>query len=186
VRAALELSAEVAADGQTEVTVLLPRRAYARVWDRVLHDQTADRIASAVSQLEHVNATIVPFHVHGSLIERSLEHAPSKPRSEPLSKEPAPAGSVPIAECRERHDATVAGRVRSVRVQPWGGVASLEATVVDGSGGTITAVFLGRRGVPGIQPGARLALTGRVGSHHGRRALLNPRYEILAPAPEPE
>ena len=185
-RAALEVAADAAADGQTEVTILLPRRAYARIWDRVLHDQTADRIAGAVSQLDHVNATIVPFHVHGSLAERAPAHPVEHRPDVPSPSQPVPAGTVPIAECGYRQDVTVAGRVRSVRVQPWGGVASLEATLVDGSGDTIAAVFLGRRRVPGIQPGARLAVTGRVGNHHGRRSLLNPRYEILAPAPPPE
>ena len=61
-RAALELAAEMA-DGETEVSILLPRRSYGRAWRRVLHDQTADRIVDVVSQYSHVNATIVPFLV---------------------------------------------------------------------------------------------------------------------------
>ncbi|HVB05357.1 MAG TPA: APC family permease, partial [Acidimicrobiales bacterium] len=36
-RAALELAAE-AADGETEVSILLPRRSYRRAWGRLLHD----------------------------------------------------------------------------------------------------------------------------------------------------
>ena len=63
-RAALELAAEHA-DGETEVTMLLPRRSYGKTWRRILHDQTADRIVEIVSQLPHVNATIIPFHVSG-------------------------------------------------------------------------------------------------------------------------
>ena len=61
-RAALELAAEVA-DGQTEVSMLLPRRSYGKALKRILHDQTADYIVDFVSQLSHVNATIVPFMV---------------------------------------------------------------------------------------------------------------------------
>ncbi len=49
-RAALELAAELA-DGETEVSILLPRRSYGRAWRRILHDQTADRIVDIVSQL---------------------------------------------------------------------------------------------------------------------------------------
>ena len=41
-RAALELAAETVADGQTELTILLPRRGFAAGWQRVLHDNTAD------------------------------------------------------------------------------------------------------------------------------------------------
>ncbi|HXR68954.1 MAG TPA: APC family permease, partial [Dermatophilaceae bacterium] len=61
-RAALELAAELA-DGETEVSMLLPRRSYGKALRRILHDQTADYIVDIVSQLSHVNATIVPFMV---------------------------------------------------------------------------------------------------------------------------
>jgi amino acid transporter len=69
VRAALErANAEV--DGRTEVTVLLPRRSYQRAWSRFLHDATAESIATAVSRLPHVNATIIPFDVDAELRDR--------------------------------------------------------------------------------------------------------------------
>ncbi len=70
VRAALEMAEEAAADGQTEVSVLLPRRSYTLAWNRLLHDSVGERIAAAVSRLEHVNATIVPFDVEGELRDR--------------------------------------------------------------------------------------------------------------------
>jgi len=60
-RSATEVVAEAAADGQTEVTVLLPRRMFAGVWDLVLHDKTANRIASVVGLVQNVTPTIVPF-----------------------------------------------------------------------------------------------------------------------------
>src|SRR6185437_15471247 len=71
-RAALELAAEQA-DGETEVSMVLPRRSYGKTWRRILHDQTADRIVEIVSQLPHVNATIIPFHVSAGLQETGLE-----------------------------------------------------------------------------------------------------------------
>jgi amino acid transporter len=60
-RAAMELVAEAATDGQTEVTVVLPRRGFESYWQRVLHDRTADHIAANVSQIPNANATIIPF-----------------------------------------------------------------------------------------------------------------------------
>lgn len=84
----------------------------------------------------------------------------------------------PIADARWRDTVRVAGRVRSVRVQPWADVPALECTLVDATGG-LTVVFLGRRKVPGIQPGAHLAAEGVVGDHHGRLAMLNPDYTLL-------
>ena len=73
-----------------------------------------------------------------------------------------PAGTSPIATVRLRQRARVAGRVRSVRVQPGAGVSSLECTLADGTG-QIVLVFQGRRLVPGIEPGARLIAEGMVG-----------------------
>lgn len=64
-RAALEVVAREVADGKTEVTVLLPHRLYRRFWHRLLHDNTGDEIAAAVSKLEHANVTMVPFQMGG-------------------------------------------------------------------------------------------------------------------------
>ena len=72
-RAALELAAETVADGQTELTILLPRRGFAAGWQRVLHDATADHIADAVGQLDHVNATVVPYQLTGGWFSRRRE-----------------------------------------------------------------------------------------------------------------
>ena len=72
-RAALELAAETVADGQTELTILLPRRGFAAGWHRLLHDATADEIAAAVGQLAHVNATVVPYQLTGGWLSRRRE-----------------------------------------------------------------------------------------------------------------
>ena len=201
-RAALELTAEVSADGETEVSVLLPRRTYRGVLARVLHDQTADQMVEAVSQLPHVTATIVPFPVDTALerISRRREQAaagsavpepgaggirPARERrpQQRLSRPEVP-GTVPIVDIRPRTPARVAGRIRSVRVQPWAGVPSLECTLEDQSG-RILVTFMGRRRVPGIEPGAQLLVEGMVGTHRGQPAILNPIYELLASV-EPE
>ena len=74
---------------------------------------------------------------------------------------------------------TVAGRVHAVRVQPWGGAPSLEATIKDGTG-ELTLVFLGRREVGGVRPGAVIKAEGVVGTHRHRAAILNPAYVLLS------
>src|SRR5580704_13133762 len=89
-RAALEMAAELA-DGETEVSILLPRRSYGRAWRRILHDQTADRIVDIVSQLSHVNATIVPFAVAPGIEER-------RPLSLPTRRQPAHATTITAPE----------------------------------------------------------------------------------------
>jgi amino acid transporter len=62
-RAAMEVVAADLGDGNTEVSVLIPRREYRRFWHRLLHDRTADSIARAVGQLPHANVTFVPYHL---------------------------------------------------------------------------------------------------------------------------
>jgi RecG-like helicase len=86
----------------------------------------------------------------------------------------------PIGETHWRQPARVSGRVRSVRVQPWSGVATLECTLRDETGG-LELVFLGRREVAGIRPGVRLTAEGMIGEHNGRLAILNPLYEFEVP-----
>ena len=89
--------------------------------------------------------------------------------------------TIPVADVEWRSRARVAGRVRSLRVQPWAGVPTLEGTLVDDTGG-ISVVFLGRRHVAGIRPGTKMVVEGMVGDHAGRLAILNPDYRLLAVA----
>jgi hypothetical protein len=91
----------------------------------------------------------------------------------------ADGGVVPIGDVRWRTFARIRGRIRSMRVQPWANVASLECVVVDPSGG-ILVVFLGRRKVAGIELGRELRAEGMVGKSRGYLAILNPEVELLA------
>ena len=60
---ALQIVSDEAADGNTEVTVLLPRREFASAWHRLFHDRTADAIADALGKVPHANVTFVPYHL---------------------------------------------------------------------------------------------------------------------------
>ncbi|MEX1218587.1 MAG: APC family permease [Acidimicrobiales bacterium] len=62
-RTVLEVVSELATDGDTEVTVLIPRREYRSAWHRLLHDRTADDIAKALGDIPHANVTFVPYHL---------------------------------------------------------------------------------------------------------------------------
>ncbi|HZQ58013.1 MAG TPA: amino acid permease [Acidimicrobiales bacterium] len=195
-RAAVELAAEVLAPGDSEVTVLLPHVVHSRMWHRFLHDRTSDSIAAAVGDLPHANVTLVPYHL-GSLhrLEEQTEARRRRRASKPkptsriashgvetaVTPEEVPEGATPIGTVAARQRARVAGRIRSVRVQPWSGVATLECTVAD-STGSIVLVFLGRKHVAGIAPGAKVVAEGMVGDHRGRLAILNPDYRIIAGA----
>jgi amino acid transporter len=62
-RASVELVSREAAQKSTQVTVVLPRRGYAPLLGRILHDRTADKIAEMVSQVPDAAAMIIPFDV---------------------------------------------------------------------------------------------------------------------------
>jgi hypothetical protein len=98
----------------------------------------------------------------------------------------AERGGAPINGLVMRQPVRVVGEIRSVRIVPRAGAASLEATVQDGRG-TVTAVFLGRRKIAGMSPGRRLALEGvatkqrSASNPEGAKDYLmyNPVYELL-------
>jgi hypothetical protein len=47
----------------TKVTVVMPRREYAPLVGRLLHDRTADKMARAVSRIPGATAIIVPYDI---------------------------------------------------------------------------------------------------------------------------
>ncbi|MGZ4688658.1 MAG: hypothetical protein ACXVKA_05865 [Acidimicrobiia bacterium] len=97
-----------------------------------------------------------------------------------LSVNGGPLAITPIGDVRWRTRARVRGFVRSMRVQPWADVASLECVVVDDTGG-ILLVFLGRRKVAGVELGREIVAEGMVGQSRGYLAVLSPDIELLAP-----
>ncbi|WP_341361218.1 OB-fold nucleic acid binding domain-containing protein [Georgenia sp. M64] len=89
------------------------------------------------------------------------------------------SGATPVAECVARRPARVAGVISSLTYRPRGETPALVARLYDGSG-SVELIFLGRRDVPGIEPGRRLVAEGTVYDDHGRPAIFNPAYELGA------
>jgi len=193
-RAAAELVAGITADGDTEVSVLVPRRQYTHFWHRLLHDHSANAINETLSNLPHCSVTIVPYQLKRRAPTKedrsSNGHGDPTATSDSKKKQfdhehvETPEGCLPIIEAEQRQHVRLAGRVRAVRVQPLQGVPTLECTLVDSTGEMVVA-FLGRRQIPGVRIGTRMAVEGTVGTHRGKRAVLNPSYDLLgAPAIE--
>jgi hypothetical protein len=97
--------------------------------------------------------------------------------AEELQKGCVQMGATPISELRGREKATVAGTLRTVTLRPRAGVPALVAELYDGSG-TISLVWLGRRQIPGIEPGRQVIGSGRVTNDGEQRVIFNPRYEL--------
>jgi amino acid transporter len=197
-RAAVDVVAEDLVGGETEVSVLLPDRKYSGFWHRILHDQTAEAIEKAVSGLAHANVTTVPFHFtsraafNGTrevvepealtvLTDREAatdggHAAADEPPAHPAVR---PDGTTPISDVARRQRVKVEGRVRTLRVHPLAGTATLELVIEDGTG-TMSIVFLGRSKIAGINVGTHLRAEGVAGDHRGRLTILNPVYQLFA------
>jgi hypothetical protein len=87
------------------------------------------------------------------------------------------SGAQRACDCRCGEEATVLGRLRSVELCPRDAAATLEAELFDGTEG-ITLVWLGRRRIPGIEPGRTVKATGRIALRDGHKVLYNPYYEL--------
>jgi amino acid transporter len=74
--------------------------------------------------------------------------------------------------------ATVEGRVRSVEIRPVEQNCVFECTLDDDTG-ALTALFYGRTGIPGVGPGTRLRLEGKVSVRSGGPVMTNPAYELV-------
>ena len=86
-------------------------------------------------------------------------------------------GAVPVIELPDREMVRVAGTLRTVTLRPRAGVPALVAELYDGSG-TINLVWLGRRQIPGIEPGRAVIACGRVTRDHEQPVNFKPRYEL--------
>jgi DNA/RNA endonuclease YhcR with UshA esterase domain len=92
-------------------------------------------------------------------------------------------GCSAVADLETRHRGSATGVLRSVVLRPREGVPTVEAELYDGSG-SLDLVWLGRRTIPGIQPGRRIRVEGMVCEVDGRRTVYNPRYELRPRAGE--
>jgi amino acid transporter len=196
-RGAVELVARELADGETEVSVLLPDRKYRGIWHRILHDKTAESIIAQVSRLPHANVTSVPFHLDSldepkvplaaitgagrpaRLIEDRVTEVPGVVTDgDPHAIAVVVPGSTSIIDATWRKRVTLAGRVRSIRVAPLHDAPTLELVLVDATA-AISVIFLGRRSLAGVDVGTRMIVDGTVGIHKARLAIMNPKYQLL-------
>ena len=99
--------------------------------------------------------------------------------AEALQSDVVTSGCEPLSACRKGEVVTVTGRLKSVVYTPRETVPTLEAELFDGSG-SVTLVWLGRRRIPGIEPGRSLTARGRFAAFDGRRVIYNPWYELGA------
>jgi hypothetical protein len=189
---ALDYAIRMTEKPDVELTLLLPRRSYSGFLGRLLHDQTAEKIAAPISQLPRVVATIVPFDVEkiiagASFVAPTTTKVPKTVAKKPSVKVPVSTTEpvshyaekvTPIGQIVWRKRAQVQGRVTSIRIAPSGAAPVLEVEIWDETGG-VSLQFLGRREIAGLEVGSQLRAEGMVGEEEGSMVILNPSYELL-------
>ena len=83
---------------------------------------------------------------------RRLTASTSELEAEELQRGIAASGCIPAREARRGQLVSVTGRLRTVVYTPRTNLPTLEADLYDGSD-VVTLVWLGRRQIPGIDPG---------------------------------
>jgi RecG-like helicase len=86
-------------------------------------------------------------------------------------------GAVRIDRAPERRRVRVAGVVRRITLRPVQGFQAFEVVLWDGTG-ELSARWLGRRSINGLELGSRLVLEGVLGRDHGRLRMVNPTFEF--------
>jgi hypothetical protein len=84
-----------------------------------------------------------------------------------------PLGDVPL-----RLPIRVGGEVQRVVIAPRNGVPNIEVMIGDGEG-TVTAIFAGRRSIPGIVHGRAIVLEGVAVDRRGQPVIFNPVYTLV-------
>ena len=100
--------------------------------------------------------------------------------AEDLRESVAELGATPTRACVARQKVCVAGTLRTVTLRPRAGVPALESELWDGHG-TVNLVWLGRRRIPGVEPGRKVRARGRLSENEHRPTIFNPSYELLPP-----
>jgi amino acid transporter len=180
----------------TNVTALLPRRTYAPLIGRLLHDRTADKIARAVSVIPDAAATIVPYDVQSRIQEAYPERFEQRVVRE-LDKVEAwvsqgedsdveayehperSSSVVTVAALIPGHRATFEGRVSQVE-DITKRRRTLRSIVLGDNSGEISVTFRPGSGGADIQPGQLLRITGKARQTGSRpMSMIDPAYHII-------
>lgn len=180
----------------TNVTVLLPRRTYAPLLGRLLHDRTADKIARAVSLIPDAAATIVPYDVESRVKEaypdrfeqrlaRRLDKieawvSQGEDRNVEAYEHPQrPESVITVAGLIPGQRATVEGRVREVE-DINERRRTVRRIVLGDDTGDLAVTFRPGRGGADIQPGQVLRITGKARQTGNRPvSMVDPDYQVL-------
>ena len=180
----------------TNVTVLLPRRTFAPLLGRLLHDRTADKIARAVSLIPDAAATIVPYDVESRVkdaypdtFEQRIAQEIDKVQAwvskgedqnvDAYEHPERPPSVIMVAGLISGQRATIEGRVSQVQ-DITEGRRTVRQVVVGDSSGELTVTFRPGHGGADVQPGQLLRITGKARQTGNRpTSMVDPVYHVI-------
>jgi amino acid transporter len=184
------------------VTVFIPEYVVGHWWEQVLHNQSALRLKARLLLVPGVIVASVPYQLRSAgtsgptegmkawqaVAPKSAQRQRGLPTTETLQAAELQADAAiikatPIAHTHDREIAVVSGTLRAVTERPRGNSPALQADLWDGSG-SVTLVWLGRSQIPGVEPGRRMVVKGRIATIHGSSTIFNPDYELRPPGGE--
>jgi amino acid transporter len=185
---------------RTNVTVLLPRRTYAPLLGRLLHDRTADKVARAVSLIPDAAATIVPYDVQSriqqaypDLVEQRIARKVDKfaawvsrdedEQVDAYEHPERPSSVITVAALIPGQRATFEGRVTQVE-----DIAKRRRTYrwieIGDDSGEIRVTFRPGHGAD-VQPGQLLRVTGKARQSGNRPIwMADPAYQLIEESEE--
>ncbi len=174
------------------VTVYIPEYVLGHWWEQALHNQSALRLKARLLLERGVVVASVPYQLQSAgkaartadplmggrlLADKESQHAAEIRNSVAAIIGPGGERPTQIDASHEREVVAVAGTLRAVTLRPQSTSQTMEAELWDGTG-RVTLVWLGRREIPGIEPGRRLVVRGRLATVRGERTIFNPSYEL--------
>jgi amino acid transporter len=184
----------------TNVTVLLPRRTYAPLLGRLLHDRTADKVARAVSLIPDAAATIVPYDVQSriqqaypDLVEQRIARKVDKfaawvsrdedEQVDAYEHPERPSSVITVAALIPGQRGTFEGRVTQVE-----DIAKRRRTYrwieISDDTGEIRVTFRPGHGAD-VQPGQLLRITGKARQSGNRPVWMSdPAYQLVEESEE--
>lgn len=97
--------------------------------------------------------------------------------AEKIAEESKATGAQRASECCRGDEVTMHGELRAVETCSRSAKAGVKAEFFDGTD-VVLLKWLGRNRIPGIEPGRKLTVRGRLAMHEGTKVIYNPYYEL--------
>ncbi|MYR05790.1 DNA-binding protein [Gordonia sp. SID5947] len=94
-----------------------------------------------------------------------------------IAEESRATGAQRASECCRGDEVTMHGELRAVETCSRSAKVGVKAEFFDGSD-TVILKWLGRNRIPGVEPGRKLTVRGRLAEHDGTKVIYNPYYEL--------